>query len=80
MSLKVVKKVMLYSQQKESSRGVSTVYFTLSIWKATKTMYTALTLRSSAMSVTLHSDCLLCSQIGFSFLTVSSSLDRLQFL
>ena len=32
----------------------------------------AITLRRSAMSVTLHSDCLLCSQLGFSFLWVSS--------
>ena len=32
----------------------------------------AITLRRSAMSVTLHSDCLLCSGLGFSFLLVSS--------
>ena len=65
--------ILLYSRNKrESSGGVSIVYFTTNIWKTTRQCTQAITLRRSAMSVKFHSNCLLCSQFGFIFLQVSS--------
>ena len=65
--------VLLYSRNKrESSGGVSIVYFTTNICKTTSQCTWTITLRRSAMSVKFHYKCLLCPQLGFSFLQASS--------
>ena len=64
---------VVFTQQKESSGGIYNLFHTKYLEDNNDNVQCtrAITLRSSAMSVTLHSYCLLCSRIGFSFLLVS---------
>ena len=73
--------IMLYSRNKrESSGGVSIVYFTTNIWKTTRQCTYVITLRRSAMSVKFHYNCLLCFGLASVSYKLSLFLDKLQLL